>query len=58
MNDIVLAVLALRKPRKVRVSLPDGGSKLELQRLDRVLYLDLDLHWGDGVVSNVPLCLR
>lgn len=68
-NDVVLAILALRKPRKVTVetTIPpkpssDAGPKGEaeenmgqikrkttIKRVDRVMYLDLDLHWGDGV---------
>ncbi|CBQ68839.1 related to histone deacetylase [Sporisorium reilianum SRZ2] len=61
-NDVVLAILSLRKPRKVTVtttaprSQPDGEDgdeemmrKTTIKRVDRVMYLDLDLHWGDGV---------
>ncbi|SNX86217.1 related to histone deacetylase [Melanopsichium pennsylvanicum] len=68
-NDVVLAILALRKPRKVTVTTTapreeglvekvKGGKgegsekvvkKTMMKRIDRVLYLDLDLHWGDGV---------
>ncbi|GAC99870.1 potential Sin3.Rpd3 histone deacetylase complex component [Pseudozyma hubeiensis SY62] len=64
-NDVVLAILSLRKPRKVTVtatvprdnSIGDDQKKAEgetirktiIKRVDRVLYLDLDLHWGDGV---------
>lgn len=40
-NDIVLAIQTLRRPRKRA----DG-----VERWDKVVYLDLDLHWGDGVV--------
>lgn len=36
-NDAVLAILALRRPRR------DG------LRIRRVAYIDLDVHWGDGV---------
>lgn len=53
-NDAVLAILALRKPRKVRT--PAAASdetstmpKTIVKRFDRVMYIDLDLHWGDGV---------
>ena len=57
-NDVVLAILTLRKPRKVAVTttvLSEEGKQKEsvrrttIKRLDRVVYLDLDLHWGDGV---------
>jgi acetoin utilization deacetylase AcuC-like enzyme len=56
-NDAVLAILALRKPRKVFVTttVPRGSGdeatvrKTTIKRVQRVLYLDLDLHWGDGV---------
>ncbi|KAJ9474824.1 putative histone deacetylase HOS2 (putative) [Pseudozyma hubeiensis] len=62
-NDVVLAILSLRKPRKVTVTttVPRDNSahqeeaevetirKTTIKRVDRVLYLDLDLHWGDGV---------
>lgn len=68
-NDVVLAILALRKPSKVAVTttIPRNFStegddeeneegegketirKTTIKRVDRVLYLDLDLHWGDGV---------
>uniref|UniRef100_V5EEP1 Histone deacetylase domain-containing protein n=1 Tax=Kalmanozyma brasiliensis (strain GHG001) TaxID=1365824 RepID=V5EEP1_KALBG len=44
-NDVVLAILSLRKPR--RVTTEDG--RKTTKRAERVLYLDLDLHWGDGV---------
>lgn len=67
-NDVVLAILSLRKPRKVAVTttiprIPspncNGHTVAEgeaetirrtiIKRVDRVMYLDLDLHWGDGV---------
>lgn len=62
-NDVVLAILSLRKPRKVTVttSVPriqeeekekddvEMIRKTTIKRVDRVLYLDFDLHWGDGV---------
>ncbi|CDS01908.1 related to histone deacetylase [Sporisorium scitamineum] len=61
-NDVVLAILSLRKPRKVTVttSVPRAQSedqedeqqtirKTTIKRVDRIMYLDLDLHWGDGV---------
>ncbi|KDN47552.1 Arginase/deacetylase [Tilletiaria anomala UBC 951] len=52
-NDIVLGILALKRPRKVPQSRNVGsGSRKQktiLTRFERVLYLDLDLHWGDGV---------
>ncbi|PWY98747.1 Arginase/deacetylase [Testicularia cyperi] len=71
-NDAVLAILALRKPRRVNVtatvpsdatnelkgaSITSGISennfkvvtKTTIKRIERVMYLDLDLHWGDGV---------
>lgn len=58
-NDVVLAILALRKPRKVTVTTTvprpaaENGEevvrKTTIKRVDRVMYLDLDLHWGDGV---------
>lgn len=51
-NDVVLAILALRKPRKVVATTGEGEDtvrKTTIKRTDRVLYLDLDLHWGDGV---------
>ena len=53
-NDAVLAILALRKPRHVLMEPSEPGTRRKkvLKRLDRVLYLDLDLHWGDGVVSS------
>ncbi|TKY89451.1 hypothetical protein EX895_001982 [Sporisorium graminicola] len=60
--DVVLAILSLRKPRKVTVTtnVPRVRSenqeeeqetvrKTTIKRVDRVMYLDLDLHWGDGV---------
>lgn len=51
-NDVVLAILALRKPRKVVSTTMESGEevkKTKMKRIDRILYLDLDLHWGDGV---------
>ncbi|PWN21746.1 Arginase/deacetylase, partial [Microstroma glucosiphilum] len=67
-NDIVLAILELRKPRKIDIIRAHDKSKTNgnkrglkppalasrkrrtvLKRLERLLYLDLDLHWGDGV---------
>lgn len=52
-NDVVLAILQLRKPRKTPVTATDevvgSATKSKVRRVDRVLYLDLDLHWGDGV---------
>ncbi|SPO27878.1 related to histone deacetylase [Ustilago trichophora] len=62
-NDVVLAILALRRPRKVVVTttIPPNGEQAEadqgqetlrrttIKRVQRVMYLDLDLHWGDGV---------
>ncbi|SPO28932.1 related to histone deacetylase [Ustilago trichophora] len=58
-NDVVLAILALRRPRKlvVTTTIPPNSEqgeaetirKTTIKRVQRVLYLDLDLHWGDGV---------
>lgn len=43
----------LRKSRKTEVVRPVTGHSQKrrtiLKRLERVLYLDLDVHWGDGV---------
>lgn len=91
-NDAVLAILALRKPRRVTVvensaeRAHDVGAqpstsnastsavstsqqetssghtgrpkrpKTKLTRVQRIFYLDLDLHWGDGS-SPFALCL-
>ncbi len=46
-NDIVLAIQTLRKPR--RRSKAAALNSTAPKRIDRVLYLDLDLHWGDAV---------
>jgi histone deacetylase 8 len=51
-NDIVLAIMELRSPPKA----PPASSPVISQppppsRISRVLYLDIDLHHGDGVES-------
>lgn len=48
LNDIVLAIQALRRP--VRRAGTAAAAAFNERRFDRVAYVDLDLHWGDGVV--------
>lgn len=46
-NDITLAILELRKK-----PVSSRSSPSTLRRLRRILYIDLDLHHGDGVESS------
>ncbi|PWN28131.1 Arginase/deacetylase [Jaminaea rosea] len=36
-------------PQRRRPAIPSRKRRMVLKRLERILYLDLDLHWGDGV---------
>jgi len=45
-NDIILAIIELQRP-----SVPSLGSEAKVKRLSKIMYLDLDLHHGDGVAE-------
>lgn len=46
MNDIVLAIMTMQQKPPSNAFLPQQS-----KRLSRILYIDLDLHHGDGVAE-------